>query len=157
MASSSICSSHGCSLRCYASHAIVHAGLRYCVAGLLIHVLLNAVSLILTLLLWLGCQYWRCLGMYGMLRVEWLLRRCDRGASAWMLPRVWISTLNVTLTMTMLSLRRLLILRVLHHLYCVLPREVDCKRVECLFAGAQDMRPRGIFRSWYGSERRKVW
>jgi hypothetical protein len=33
-----------------------------------------------------------------------------------MLTRIWISTLNMPLAMSMLALRRLLVLRVLHHL-----------------------------------------
>jgi hypothetical protein len=55
--------------------------------------------------------------MDGMLGVEWLLGgRRDGGSGSWMLTRIWIAALYVTLIMPMLALRRLLVLRVLHHL-----------------------------------------
>ena len=54
--------------------------------------------------------------MYGMLRVHRLRRRCNGGSGAWMLTRIWIASLDMPLTMTVLGLRRRLVLRVLHHL-----------------------------------------
>ena len=55
--------------------------------------------------------------MDGMLGVEWLLGgRRNGGSGSWVLTRIWIAALYVTLIMPMLALRRLLVLRVLHHL-----------------------------------------
>lgn len=55
--------------------------------------------------------------MYSVLRVERLLRRGCNSRSCWMLTRIWVSGLYMSSIMTMLGLRRLLILCVLHHLY----------------------------------------
>ncbi len=57
--------------------------------------------------------------MYTVLRVDGLLGGRSNGSSAaWMLTRIWISTLNMPLIMPMLGLRLLRIMRVLHHYGC---------------------------------------
>jgi hypothetical protein len=52
-----------------------------------------------------------------------------------MLTRIWISTLNMSLTMIVLALRRLLILRVLHHWTCIVLGDSNLQPLVCANRG----------------------
>jgi hypothetical protein len=73
---------------------------------------------VLSCLLRLRREDGRRLGVHSVLRVERLLGgRRDGRSGDWVLAGIWVSAWYVTLCMPVLALRRLLILRVLHHLW----------------------------------------